>query len=123
VCLLTFTETGNKQYGSMFRDFLHLLITPVFIYKYVVFFFCANSSKKTSCEEMTPLRCKDRDTDSVLSKSSDEGDVLLNGSSRTSISSLDTLVSVDSGIDCGQISSTSSLSSVGSLGHLCWRSL
>ena len=71
----------------------------------------------TSCEEMTPLRCKDRDTDSVLSKSSDDGDVLLNGSSRTSISSLDTLVSVDSGIDCGQISSTSSLSSVESLGH------
>ena len=70
-----------------------------------------------SCEEMTPLRCKDRDTDSVLSKSSDDGDVLLNGSSRTSISSLDTLVSVDSGIDCGQVSSTSSLSSVGSLGH------
>ncbi|XP_071158201.1 uncharacterized protein [Mytilus edulis] len=66
-------------------------------------------------EQMIVLGNVCRDTDSVLYRSNHDTDTHVKGSSSSSISSLDTLVSIDSGVDCGQIS-TSSLSSIESLG-------
>ncbi|VDI80888.1 Hypothetical predicted protein [Mytilus galloprovincialis] len=66
-------------------------------------------------EQMIVLGNVFRDTDSVLYRSNHDTDTHVKGSSSSSISSLDTLVSIDSGVDCGQIS-TSSLSSIESLG-------
>ncbi|CAC5406771.1 DLGAP1 [Mytilus coruscus] len=67
-------------------------------------------------EQMIVLGNVCRDADSVLyNRSNHDTDTQVKSSSRSSISSLDTLVSIDSGVDCGQIS-TSSLSSIESLG-------